>query len=108
MSLTVDLVQSSKLETFFDEGFIVHTIFDPDGVRSQRWRRDTLIEPIGFGASGNIWLEHCVEGYSSQRIRAVKQIRTRLGPNRKLDCNRELEAVARFSSPKVTHFHTSV
>lgn len=61
----------------------------------EHWARQRELGRGGFGA---VYLEQCVEGDKQGRIRAVKEIQKGTGGN----YNRELEAIALFSQPKVS------
>lgn len=59
------------------------------------------VKCIGKGGHGNVWLESCARGKHETGVRAVKVIglpQLSLGP---VDYHRELEAIAKFSHPKV-------
>ncbi|KAI9043586.1 kinase-like protein [Aspergillus affinis] len=99
-----DLVRDSKLETHFipDSSVeTVHTYHEPDYKsrrrlvsRSEHWRR---YGKIGGGSYGSVWLEKCVKGARRENgLRAVKQMEVRRQSTR-VDYNRELEAIAKFS-----------
>jgi hypothetical protein len=102
-----DLVRDSKLETrFTNDPYTVHTYHETDlntkrraVGREEYWQRQ---EPIGSGAFGYVWLEKCVNGSCRIDVRAVKEIVT---TNRRglkpIDYSRELEAMAKFSHPRV-------
>lgn len=62
------------------------------------WKRG---ERLGKGAFGTVWVEKCVSAQGSTRTRAVKVILQTSDPLRKSSCDQELEAVAKFSQPKV-------
>ncbi|KAJ5906473.1 Tetratricopeptide-like helical [Penicillium subrubescens] len=104
MARISDLILDSKLETHFLPDCTVHTFQESDPnsrqrlvIRSEHWRRQ---RKIGGGGFGTVWLETCTQGSrgttQNAPVRAVKQIDLdpRLG---KLDYNRELEAIAKFS-----------
>jgi serine/threonine protein kinase len=101
-----DLVQDSKLRTHFstsDCGVeIVHTYdeIDPTSqrlvTRSEHWRRE---REIGSGGFGSVWLQKCTGGHRDIEVRAVKRIE--ISRYSRIDYNRELEAIAKFSHPKV-------
>jgi hypothetical protein len=101
MARLPDLVQDSKLETHFLPGETVHTYHEPDPTsqrrlvsRSEHWQRQTR---IGDGGFGSVWLEKCTEGHRDIQLRAVKRIEI----SARVDYNRELEAIAKFSHRKV-------
>ncbi|KAH8431091.1 uncharacterized protein LDX57_008752 [Aspergillus melleus] len=99
-----DLVRDSKLETHFlpDSSVeTVHTYHEPDYKsrrrlvsRSEHWRR---YGKIGGGSYGSVWLEKCIKGARRENaLRAIKQMEVRRQSTR-VDYNRELEAIAKFS-----------
>ncbi|KAK1143695.1 hypothetical protein N8T08_006095 [Aspergillus melleus] len=99
-----DLVRDSKLETHFlpDSSVeTVHTYHEPGYKsrrrlvsRSEHWRR---YGKIGSGSYGSVWLEKCVKGARRENaLRAIKQMEVRRQSTR-VDYNRELEAIAKFS-----------
>jgi hypothetical protein len=102
-----DLIQDSKLDTWFDSGFTVHVyqeVSTSSGrkveLRKEYWRRVSL---VGAGSYGRVWLEKCVQGHRDVEIRAVKQVSIRpLGTGTHIDYGRELEAIAKFSHNKVS------
>ena len=104
MARLPDLVQDSKLETKFIHGDIietVHTYHEPDPTsrrrlvsRSEHWQRQ---ERIGDGGFGSVWREKCTKGYLDIQVRAIKRIEV----SGRVDYNRELEAIAKFSLRKV-------
>jgi len=64
-------------------------------VREQQlWRRE---EQLGKGGFGTVYLEKCLEGSQTGVVRAVKELRKMANDN----YNRELEAAALFSHPRV-------
>jgi hypothetical protein len=102
-----DLVRDSKLDTRFESDYTVHT-YHQHGLnyhrrpvqREEFWRRE---RQLGSGAFGIVWLEKCVLDQENVRLRAVKQIlKRRLRGVPQLDYARELEAIAKFSHPKVS------
>jgi hypothetical protein len=114
MARISDLIRDSKLETYFlpDSGVeTVHKFQESDPTsglrlvtRSEHWQRQ---KRIGGGGFASVWLEKCTKGgrpgstAQDGAVRAVKQIDTdtRLGS---IDFNRELEAIAKFSHPRVS------
>lgn len=107
MSRLPDLVRDSKLETRFVPDFNVETVHTyHESERSRRrlvpvlehWKRQ---EKIGGGGYSTVWLESCPKfSRHGVQVRAVKQIETG-GRFARIDFNRELEAIAKFSHPKV-------
>jgi serine/threonine protein kinase len=65
--------------------------------REETWKQE---RQIGGGAFGSIWLEKCTSGKQKDAVRAVKKIVVRNNA-RDLEYVRELEAIAKFSHPKV-------
>lgn len=109
MSTSSDLVRDTKLKTeILNDDVCVHTLYESDP-RSQRravprleyWQRQKI---IGRGSYGSVRLERCVKGERDVRVRAVKQLSTARFPRQQpLDYTRELEAIAKFSQPKVCY-----
>ena len=66
------------------------------------WTRQSQ---LGRGGFGTVWLETCQQLYraGTPSLRAVKEIRIEAGNLNGPDYNRELEAFAKFSQPKVSH-----
>lgn len=111
MARLPDLVRDSKLETHFlpDSSVeTVHTYLESDPTsqqrlvtRSEHWKRQ---KKIGGGGFGSVWLEKCTKGgRRGIEVRAIKQIEIDRRSAR-IDYNRELEAIAKFSHWKV-RFH---
>lgn len=111
MAWISDLIRDSKLETHFLPDCRVETVHrfqesDPISgqrlvTRSEHWRRE---KRVGGGGSGSVWLEKRTKGGRPGQdgaVRAVKQIDTdtRFGS---IDYHRELEAIAKFSHPRVS------
>lgn len=103
MAEVSDLVQDTKLETEFHQKYVCHIYHEADHSKGQRivrrreyWRRT---KHLGFGGFGSVWLEECVKGEQKGELRAVKQIQR---PRNQFECNRELEALAKFSHPRVS------
>lgn len=102
-----DLVQDSKIETRLVGDHFVHVFYDSGTSaqdrflrREEEWVRQRV---LGHGTFGTIYLEKCVSGRRKSDLRAVKEIKKIVLENEQLDCARELEAVAKFSHPKVRH-----
>jgi hypothetical protein len=117
MARLPDLIQDSKLETHFLSGpgnviETVHTYYEPDPTsrrrlvsRSEHWQRQRM---IGSGGFGNVWLEKCTKGGNHDiEDRAVKQMGITRQHSARIDYNRELEAIAKFSHRKVWLHHFS-
>jgi hypothetical protein len=108
MSRLPDLVRDSKLETHFLPDCSVETVHtyhesDPSSrrrvvVRYEHWKRQRR---IGGGGYSTVWLEECFQGSrDGVQVRAVKQIETG-GRFQRIDFNRELETIAKFSHSRV-------
>lgn len=101
-----DLVLDSKLETRFASDEYTCHFYNESGTTSRQrtvqreeyWKRQ---KHIGGGSYGSVWLEECIQGRSEVQLRAVKQITKPPTSSRLIDCYRELEAIAKFSHPKV-------
>lgn len=107
-ALLSDLVRDSKLDTTTTGNDIVrHVIEVADHIsRRRRVRQEQLwkrMESLGEGAYGEVWLEKLVGGTCHVNERAVKVIKKRTQKQRPVDYSRELEAIAKFSHPKVSH-----
>jgi len=94
-----DIVRDSKLETEFCSGYTQHAYSRAGATLSQRrirteerWVRERL---LGTGGYGTVWLEKLITGNEEGTNRAVKVIR------KPVDYSREIEAIAKFSHPKV-------
>ena len=116
MSLATDLVRDSKLVTqILNDDVCVHTHYESDPRSRKRavprleyWQRHRV---IGRGTYGSVRLEKCVKGQRATDVgvRAVKQLSTATRPSSQpLDYARELEAIAKFSQPKVRPVALSV
>lgn len=106
MAPVSDLVRDSKLDTQFDPRYTQH-VFYVSGLtpqrrkvrKEQRWVRD---KTIGTGGGGTVWLETLApENEGEIKLRAVKEIRKEPQPYKLVDYSRELEAMAKFSNPRV-------
>ena len=114
MARLPDLIRDSKLETYFPPGNgieTVHTYHESDPTsqrrlvsRSEHWQRQ---RKIGGGGFGSVWLEKCTKGGKNRNIevRAIKQIEISQHHSARIDYNRELEAIAKFSHWKVWLHH---
>jgi len=92
-----DLVKDSKLETTFSHGYTLHVFYVSGETqrmirKEEQWKKE---EHLGEGGFGTVWKEKLVTDTGEQRYRAVKRIQKRA------DYVRELEAIAKFSHPKV-------
>ncbi|CAJ2505738.1 Uu.00g131320.m01.CDS01 [Anthostomella pinea] len=101
--LLSDLVQDSKIETVVTPQFTEHVYYSTGHTarerlvrRTERWFRDGPTAFLGQGAFGTVYRERC-----DQRLRAVKEVRKYVVVGEELDYSRELEAIVKFSHPKV-------
>src|SRR5271168_4473359 len=100
-----DLVRDSKLDTTFDGEYTLHVYYVSGASlrqrkvrKEERWKQD---RHLGTGSFGTVWLQKSETEDGVVQDRAVKEIRKRPGENRMVDYGRELEAIAKFSHPKV-------
>jgi hypothetical protein len=100
-----DLVKDSKLETTFDHEYTRHVYYISGATpherklrKEERWKRDKY---LGSGAFAAVWLEKFVTDTGEVQHRAVKEIKKRAKTPKAIDYSRELEAIAKFSHPKV-------
>lgn len=105
MARLPDLVRDSQLDVEFRDGCTVHTYLEPNLFSLQRevrreetWKQE---RQIGGGGSGSVWLEICTSGTRRDIVRAVKKIAVRRNNTRHMVYVRELEAITKFSHPKV-------
>ena len=105
MSRVSDLVQDAELQTRFDPGYTVHIYTETGSTvrervisREEHWKRQKF---VGRGSYGNVWLEQCVKGQREVEFRAVKEVVKFPHDSKKIDYNRELEAISKFSHRKV-------
>ncbi|KAF7544868.1 hypothetical protein G7Z17_g9615 [Cylindrodendrum hubeiense] len=103
-----DLVRDSQLTTrFLPGGATQHAIYSTPVQSGRRrrirveetWRRE---KELGNGTFGRVWLEGCVAGPATGKLRAVKEIDKNSAVSF-IDYSRELEAVAKFSHEKYVH-----
>ncbi len=106
MQQVSDLVTDSQLETTFNGNLTTHLIKIVQAnlrrgeiKHKQIWRREK--KPLGEGSSGVVWYERLSSGPSTYDERAVKVVRKRIQTSGLSYFNRELEAIAKFSHPKV-------
>ncbi len=106
MQQASDLVTDSQLETTFEGDLTTHLIkLVHANVRrgevkhKQIWKREK--KPLGEGSSGIVWYERLSSGPSTYDERAVKKVRKRIQNSGSSYFNRELEAISKFSHPKV-------
>ena len=100
-----DIVLDSKLETRFHKNYVCHIYNESNNSTGQRaiqrreyWQRKKHLNTGGFGV---VWLEQCIKGGPDGALRVVKEVQR---PRGKFDCNRELEAIAKFSHAKVIYY----
>lgn len=100
-----DLVGDSKLETIFHHEYTKHVYYVSGATtrerkvrREERWQRDRY---LGSGAFATVWLEKFVTDTGEVQHRAVKEIKKKAKKTKAIDYGRELEAIAKFSHPKV-------
>ncbi|KAF7525619.1 hypothetical protein G7054_g11019 [Neopestalotiopsis clavispora] len=104
--LVSDLVRDSKIETEWLDSCLRHIFYDTGPSAKQRrvrreekWVRQDF---VGEGAFGRVYLEQC-RSDTSERLRAVKQVKKSSAPGEEFDYMRELEAVAKFSHQNYSH-----
>jgi hypothetical protein len=104
MSHTSDLVEDSRLATkFLDDDTTIHTFREPYGRhrlihREEHWKRERR---LGRGGFGKIYLEKCTVGNEIGALRAVKVVDKLSDSGEPIRFDRELEAIAKFSSNRV-------
>lgn len=91
-----------------------HYTFRPDYSQGTtgRWRPKIEIwkrgKILGSGSFGTVWIEECASKEGLTKLRAVKMIKKLPHPSHLTCCDQELEAIAKFSQPKVcTALHTA-
>lgn len=103
--LPSDLVRDSKIETEVLGTETKHVFFAPGKSAKERQVRKEEIwvreECLGQGAFGIVHRERCHEGERKDKVRAVKEIKKRVAAGEELDYTRELEAIVKFSNPRV-------
>jgi hypothetical protein len=99
-----DLVRDSKLQADVSRGSTIHSFVEAGQNRRRISRQEVWQHEkhLGQGSYGQVWLEKCTAGKSIGELRAVKMIRKKPNASTIRDYNRELEAVAKFSNPKVS------
>lgn len=104
-----DLVRDSNLQTSFHLDCTIHSYTEFDRTRRRTIRQEYWKSKrrLGQGSYGQVWLEECTEGKSQGALRAVKIIHKAPDTNTR-DYLRELEAVAKFSHPRVSLDHMSL
>ena len=100
-----DLVRDSKLETEFHREYTQHVYYisghDPRQRtlrREERWKKE---KHLGAGSFGTVWKEKFVTESGDIKYRAVKEIKKSAQGSSAVDYSPELEAIAKFSHPKV-------
>ncbi|KAF5004410.1 hypothetical protein FDECE_9086, partial [Fusarium decemcellulare] len=100
-----DLVQGTRLTTYFEGNFTVHHYDESDDEndsrptnRSEFWEHKKV---LGEGGGGTVCLQMCAHGKRKQDARAVKFIRA---SNWKAQCLSELETIARFSQKRYSKY----
>ncbi len=100
-----DLVRDSQLNTEFRDGCTIHKYVESSLASRQRtvlreetWKQE---RQVGGGGFGSVWLEQCTKGKEKDAVRAVKKIVVGRNNARDAAYVRELEAIAKFSHPKV-------
>jgi hypothetical protein len=106
----LDLVHDSKIDTELLGTCTKHVFYisgcSPRERRictEERWIRDGF---LGQGAYGVVYKEK-LEDSEVNKLRAVKEIRKRVA-GEELDYTRELEAIVKFSHPKVGRTHGKI
>lgn len=96
-----DLVRDSEIEATVFQDYTTQVIYRAGRSARQRlvrieerWVREGS---LGHGAYGTVYKERC-----GDRVRAIKEIKKSVVAGEKIDYNRELEAIAKFSHPKVS------
>lgn len=102
-----ELVNDMKLDAEVHPDGTSHPTFQPDYAQGttgrlrpkvEIWKRG---EMFGAGTFGTVWIEKCVSSEGPARVRAVKMIKKSSDPSEQIYCDQELEAMAKFSRPKV-------
>lgn len=101
-----DLVLDSKLDVKVYRGYSVQTDYVSNPELRQRRERVEQIwkttKRLGSGSFGVVWREECTSGPALGQVRAVKEIWKEEGSGASsIDYSRELEAIAKFSQPRV-------
>jgi len=98
-----DLVRHFKIETVVSNDCTQHVLYisgtsahERRVRREETWVREDI---LGQGAYGTVHLERCDQ--EERKLRAVKVVKKCLISGDELDYGRELEAVTKFSHPKV-------
>ena len=100
-----DLVLDAELETLFHSDYTIHTHTESglneqerSTIRAEYWKRQ---KRVGRGSFGCVWLEQCMQGQGEIELRAVKEVIKCPHATKKVDYNRELETILKFSHRKV-------
>lgn len=102
-----ELVNDMKLNAEIRPDGTSHRTFQPDYSQGTtgRWRPKIEIwkrgRNIGSGSFGKVWVEQCVSSDGPARLRAVKMVKKLSDPSHSIYLDQELEAIAKFSQPKV-------
>ncbi|KAJ9481498.1 hypothetical protein VN97_g11978 [Penicillium thymicola] len=105
-----ELVNDMKLDAEVHPDGTSHPTFQPDYAQGTtgRWRPKVEIwkrgRILGAGTFGTVWIEKCVPSEGPARVRAVKVIKKSSDPSEQIYCDQELEAMAKFSRPRVGLF----
>lgn len=100
-----DIVRDYKIETrFISRREVAHVYDDPNAPPSSQqyeeyWKSEK--RPIGSGGQGQVYLQKCFGGRQIGAVRAVKVIPFE-GAGGKRRYLRELEAIIKFSHPRVS------
>lgn len=101
-----DLVRDNKLDTSFDDKFIIHHYDESDGEehrrssqRSEYWEESALLARGGYG---EVSLQRCVRGKRNHELRAVKKIARAVSRVKQFDYVSELETISKFSHRRVS------
>lgn len=100
-----DLLDFYKLQADCSENHVIHTSYVKDRAKSvqrvrveQRWDN---VKRIGHGTFGEVWLQKGDKGAE----RAVKKISKYRMEDLDIDYKRELDALAKFNTPRVSSRH---
>lgn len=105
MSKLPDLVLDSRLHTSFEGSKTIHSYLDIDhnGNRFSRKEHWQFKRSLGHGGFGQVMLQRrMAEGSKHHSLRAVKIINKPRDSSESLNCNRELEVIAKFSNDRVS------
>ena len=100
-----DIVADAKIETEISHDGVKHIFHRSGSTAGERYvRREecwTRQQFLGKGAYGTVYLETCKTEGGCKKFRAVKEVRKSVHANEELDYMMELEAIYKFSHPKV-------